>query len=46
MKDKFGLCWQIVPRKIVEYVSTPGGMRAMMQMMKMDIAGLEKGAAE
>jgi predicted 3-demethylubiquinone-9 3-methyltransferase (glyoxalase superfamily) len=46
MKDKFGLCWQIVPRKIVEYVSTPGGMRAMMQMMKMDIAKLEKAASE
>jgi len=46
IKDKFGLCWQIVPRKIVEYVSRPGGMRAMMPMMKLDIAKLERGAAE
>lgn len=44
MKDKFGLCWQIVPRKIVEYVSTAAGMRAMMPMMKLDIATLEKAA--
>jgi len=46
IKDKFGLCWQIVPRKIVEYVSTPGGMRAMMPMMKLDIATLERAAME
>ena len=46
MKDKFGLCWQIVPRKIVEYVSTASGMRAMMPMMKLDLAKLEKAAAE
>ena len=46
IKDKFGLCWQIVPRNIVEYVSKPAGMRAMMPMMKMDIAKLEKGAGE
>jgi predicted 3-demethylubiquinone-9 3-methyltransferase (glyoxalase superfamily) len=46
MKDKFGMCWQIVPRKIVDYVSTAAGMRAMMPMMKLDIAKLEKAAAE
>jgi len=46
IKDKFGLCWQIVPRKIGEYVSKPAGMRAMMPMMKLDIAKLERGAAE
>jgi predicted 3-demethylubiquinone-9 3-methyltransferase (glyoxalase superfamily) len=44
IRDKFGLCWQIVPRKIVEYVSTAGGMRAMMPMMKLDLAKLEKAA--
>jgi len=44
IKDKFGMCWQIVPRKIVEYVSTANGMRAMMPMMKLDIAKLEKAA--
>jgi predicted 3-demethylubiquinone-9 3-methyltransferase (glyoxalase superfamily) len=46
IKDKFGLCWQIVPRKIVDYVSKPAGMRAMMPMMKLDIAVLEKAAGE
>ena len=44
IKDKFGMCWQIVPRKIAEYVSTAAGMRAMMPMMKLDMAVLEKAA--
>ena len=46
IKDKFGLCWQIVPRKIIEYVSKPAGMRAMMPMMKLDMATLERATAE
>jgi predicted 3-demethylubiquinone-9 3-methyltransferase (glyoxalase superfamily) len=46
MRDKFGVCWQIVPRKIMEYVSKPAGMRAMMPMMKLEIAALEKAVAE
>ena len=46
IKDKFGLSWQIVPRKIVDYVSKPAGMRAMMPMMKLDIATLERAAVE
>jgi len=44
LKDKFGLCWQIVPAGIRELVSTPGGMRAMMEMKKLDIATLEEAA--
>ena len=46
LKDKFGLCWQIVPSNIVELVRKPAGMRAMMSMKKFDIAALEKAAAE
>jgi predicted 3-demethylubiquinone-9 3-methyltransferase (glyoxalase superfamily) len=46
MRDKFGVCWQIVPRKIMEYVSHPAGMRAMMPMMKLDIATLEQAVAQ
>jgi len=41
LKDKFGLCWQIVPANIGELISTPGGMAAMMTMKKLDIAALE-----
>jgi predicted 3-demethylubiquinone-9 3-methyltransferase (glyoxalase superfamily) len=42
IRDKFGVCWQIVPGKIMEYVSHPAGMRAMMPMMKLEIAVLEQ----
>jgi predicted 3-demethylubiquinone-9 3-methyltransferase (glyoxalase superfamily) len=42
LKDKFGLSWQVVPARIGELVSSPGGMQAMMKMKKLDIAELEK----
>lgn len=42
LKDKFGLRWQIVPARLAELISNPGGMQAMMRMMKFDIAELEK----
>ncbi len=40
-KDKFGLSWQIVPANMGELISTPAAMQAMMQMKKIDIAGLQ-----
>lgn len=46
LKDKFGLCWQIVPARIGELVSHPKAMQAMMQMKKLDIAELERAAKE
>ena len=45
IKDKFGLCWQVVPAGFQEWIRRPAGMRAMMKMMKFDIATL-KAAAE
>jgi predicted 3-demethylubiquinone-9 3-methyltransferase (glyoxalase superfamily) len=42
LKDKFGLSWQVVPARIGELISNPGGMQAMMKMKKLDIAELEK----
>jgi predicted 3-demethylubiquinone-9 3-methyltransferase (glyoxalase superfamily) len=42
LKDKFGLCWQIVPARIFELISYPKGMQAMMGMKKLDIAELER----
>jgi predicted 3-demethylubiquinone-9 3-methyltransferase (glyoxalase superfamily) len=42
LKDKFGLCWQIVPDRIMELINNPKGMAAMMQMKKLDIAELER----
>ena len=44
LRDQFGLCWQITPREIGKWVSTPGGMKAMMGMKKLIIAELKAGA--
>jgi predicted 3-demethylubiquinone-9 3-methyltransferase (glyoxalase superfamily) len=46
LKDKFGLCWQIVPTRIGELLRTSKAMRAMMGMKKLDIAELERAAQE
>lgn len=46
LKDRFGLCWQIVPARLGEYIRHPKGMEAMMKMKKFDIAALERAAAE
>ncbi|MEO6803968.1 MAG: VOC family protein [Granulicella sp.] len=42
LEDKFGLSWQIVPANISELIKTPKGMEAMMKMVKLDIAELER----
>ena len=46
LKDRFGLRWQVVPQNIGQLVSTPGAMRAMMTMKKLDIAALDEAAKE
>ena len=51
LKDKFGLSWQIVPRRLTELLSDPDTakaqrvMGAMLQMKKIEIAELERAAA-
>ena len=47
LKDKYGLSWQVVPRKMVEWFGDPNekserAMAALMSMKKLDIAALEK----
>src|SRR5688572_27007323 len=47
LKDKYGLSWQVAPRKMVEWFGEPNekserAMAAMLQMSKLDIAVLEK----
>ncbi len=48
LKDKYGLSWQINPRVLGEMLSDPDPakskrvMEAMLQMKKIDIAGLNK----
>ncbi|TDC26659.1 VOC family protein [Streptomyces sp. 8K308] len=47
VRDKYGLSWQIVPRRMTELLSSPDrarvadAMRAMLGMKKLDIAALE-----
>lgn len=51
LKDKYGLSWQIVPRRLLELMADPDRvkarrvMEAMVQMIKIDIAGIEAAAA-
>ena len=51
LKDKFGLSWQIVPRRLTELVGDPDReksqrvMAAMLQMQKIEIDELERAAA-
>ena len=48
IKDPFGLSWQIVPRRFTELLrdrdpkKVQAVMAAMMTMVKLDVAGLEK----
>jgi predicted 3-demethylubiquinone-9 3-methyltransferase (glyoxalase superfamily) len=50
LKDRFGLSWQIVPRRLNELVADPDpdrarrAMEAMLKMGKIDIAELERAA--
>ena len=44
LKDKFGLCWQVVPASLPELIKHPKAMQAMMGMKKLDIADLERAA--
>ncbi len=50
LKDKFGLSWQIVPSALGELMSNPDPVKAakvtaaMMKMIKLDIAALQRAA--
>lgn len=50
VQDRFGLCWQITPNRLMELVTDPDRakaarvMGAMMTMMNIDIAALEAAA--
>jgi predicted 3-demethylubiquinone-9 3-methyltransferase (glyoxalase superfamily) len=47
LRDRFGVCWQIVPRRLGELMADPDRAKAkrvaeaMLKMVKLDIAGLE-----
>lgn len=50
LKDRYGVSWQIVPRRLPELLThsdpqvASGAMKAMLEMKKIDIAALERGA--
>ena len=50
-KDKYGLSWQIVPYRLLELLTdsdpekTQRAMRAMLEMKKIDIVGIERAVA-
>jgi len=52
LQDKFGLSWQIIPSALGELLNDPDPvkagrvMQAMMQMTKIDIAGLQRAHAQ
>lgn len=52
IKDPFGLSWQIVPRRFMELIrdgnprKVKAVMEAMMTMVKLDVAALERAAEE
>jgi predicted 3-demethylubiquinone-9 3-methyltransferase (glyoxalase superfamily) len=51
LKDRFGLSWQVVPRRMTELFASPDraaaerAMKAMLDMVKIDVAELERAFA-
>ncbi|MEH6663810.1 MAG: VOC family protein [Brevundimonas sp.] len=51
-KDRWGVSWQIIPRRLMDFYDDPNPARAraafqaMMTMRKIDIAALERAAAD
>jgi predicted 3-demethylubiquinone-9 3-methyltransferase (glyoxalase superfamily) len=51
VKDKYGLSWQIIPRKLMEHQASPDraaaerSQQAMLKMRKIIIADLDKAFA-
>ena len=48
LKDRYGLCWQVIPRGLPELLSDPDdprsqrAMNAMLRMKKLDMAALQR----
>jgi predicted 3-demethylubiquinone-9 3-methyltransferase (glyoxalase superfamily) len=51
LRDRWGLTWQITPKRLLELIRDPDpgraqrAMKAMMTMVKIDIAAIERAAA-
>lgn len=50
LKDRFGVSWQVVPRRLPELLNSPDReaaarvLEAMLKMVKIDVAALERAA--
>jgi predicted 3-demethylubiquinone-9 3-methyltransferase (glyoxalase superfamily) len=44
LKDKFGLSWQITPAKLPDLIRNRNAMAAMLSMIKLNIAEIERAA--
>lgn len=44
LTDRFGVSWQIIPKRLPELLQHPGAVQAMLQMSKIEIAALERAA--
>lgn len=50
LKDRFGLSWQIIPNRLMELLGDPDpgrsqrAMQAMLQMRRIDLAGIRRAA--
>ena len=50
LKDRYGLCWQVIPKALMHYLSDPDPRRAqrvaqaMMKMRKIEVADLDRAA--
>ena len=50
LKDKFGVSWQVIPRRLLELLNGPDreaaarALEAMLKMVKIDVAEIERAA--
>jgi predicted 3-demethylubiquinone-9 3-methyltransferase (glyoxalase superfamily) len=44
LHDRFGLAWQVTPAKLPDLIKNPKAFQAMLGMVKIDLAELERAA--
>jgi predicted 3-demethylubiquinone-9 3-methyltransferase (glyoxalase superfamily) len=42
LKDRYGVSWQVIPRRLTELMGNPAVVQAMIKMSKIDVAELER----